>query len=774
MVLLLLTSLIADAAVQAQTPLPPLAVEISAEHPLFVFQDGNTTLLPPAGYAAAVVGHWAQIPESVRPYSMMLVSPAGIADFRELLAPFQQAGAPVCLRVTDDGGTPLVPLTAVREMLDAFPIVRGVEARGLAFDGYDPALADDAGVQPDAARLAAMIRLAAGYGRFVMVSLEGMAAPRMLANANTAALYATIMEHRDHVLPVCLQRGPNTVPAMGALMGLWLAGAAANWGVAPDARWYADARFREPGIFGPETSPDRMPASLYRAMILNGAMTGAAVYLFPWERGLWYGGTPQAWTQAILPTLQQVVEGGFIARRDFVAKRAPAAMQLSPAATPAEFETNARHLDAAFHDGLLVRGVYGVERAGQIPELILNRGDRFWVPVLPAHAPPGAAGNFAFVARPESVTSAEQWSEVLGRYHPLEAAGQAAVTRSGRGIFVMNTRENAVERQAFSVPDLPAPIRGFNARRDGGVITLSWGFREGDVAYNVYRRTPPDTHFALISKGTDQRQFTDPQPPAPEQAVAYAVTALTGEKEPLEGQVGYGEFLVFSTVESRIAEEALLTPLTVVADSAALPGFGDETARIQPPIPPLEGSADAIPWWPYYGGLDDAQRAVAGEIVARIEAWDGAVAAASLDAVADLYAEDYRDGSGWGAEYAARAWQFFFERFTGQRMHRQIRLWDFSAHALEGRVSVQLYALFTAGAVSDESGMRAGRPVLFPRDATAETWVTWAKRGDVWRIVETRPALPNFRDLAALGAPPGSLPPGPDRYPAETPAAPLP
>jgi len=40
--------------------------------------------------------------------------------------------------------------------------------------------------------------------------------------------------------------------------------------------------------------------------------------------------------------------------------------------------------------------------------------------------------------------------------------------------------------------------------------------------------------------------------------------------------------------------------------------------------------------------------------------------------------------------------------------------------------------------------------------------------------VETRPALPNFRDLAALGAPPGSLPPGPDRYPAETPAAPLP
>ena len=768
MLLLLLTSLVAGPAVQAQTPLPPLAVEISAEHPLFVFQDGNTTLLPPAGYAAAVVGHWAQIPESVRPYSMMLVSPAGIADFRELLSPFQQAGVPVCLRVTDDGGAPLVPLAAVREMLDAFPIVRGVEARGLAFDGYDPALADDAGVQPDAARLAAMIRLAAGYGRFVMVSLEGMAAPRMLANANTAALYATIVEHRDHVLPVCLQRGPNVVPAMGALMGLWLAGAAANWGVAPDARWYADARFREPGIFGPETSPDQMPVSLYRAMILNGAMTGASVYLFPWERSLWHGGMPQAWTQAILPTLQQIVEGGFIARRDFVAKRAPAAMQLSPADTPSAFETNARHLDAAFHEGLLIHGVYGAERPGQIPELILNRGDRFWVPVLPAHAPPGVASGFAFVARPESVSSAEQWAEALGRYHPLEAAGQAAVTRSGRGVFVMNTRENAVERQTFFVPDLPAPIRGVSARREGGVVTLSWGFRGGDVAYNVYRRMPPETHFTLAAKGLDQRQFTDTQPP-PDQAVAYAVTALTGEKEPLEGEVGYGEYLVFSTVESRIAEEALLTPLMAVAEGAPLPGFGEETARIQPPIPPLEGAAPSIPWWPYYGGLDEAQRAVAAEIVARTEAWDAAVAAASLEGVADLYAEDYRDGSGWGLEYAVRAWQFFFERFTGHRMHRQIRLWDFSAHELEGRVSVRLYALFTAGSVSDESGLRAGKPVLFPRDATAETWVTWAKRGDVWRIVETRPALPNFRDLAAMGASPEILPPGPDRYPAEPP-----
>ncbi|HPA41040.1 MAG TPA: hypothetical protein PKV69_03430, partial [Candidatus Hydrogenedentes bacterium] len=201
MLLLLLTSLVAGPAVQAQTPLPPLAVEISAEHPLFVFQDGNMTLLPPAAYAAAVVGHWSLLPESVRPYSMMLVSPAGVPDYREFLAPFQQAGVPVCLRVTDDHGVPLAPLTVVREMLDAFPIVRGVEARGLAFDGYDPALADDAGVQPDAARLAALIRLAAGYGRFVMVSLEGMAAPRMLANKNTAALYTTIAEHRDHVLP---------------------------------------------------------------------------------------------------------------------------------------------------------------------------------------------------------------------------------------------------------------------------------------------------------------------------------------------------------------------------------------------------------------------------------------------------------------------------------------------------------------------------------------------------------------------------------------------
>ncbi len=762
----LLTALVPCLAAGAQGRFPPLAVEISAEHPLFVFQDGNAGGASPGAHGAGAVAHWTQLPEAVRPYSTMLVA-ASADNYRELLAPFQQSGVPVVARLTDESGGGRMPLSRLEDLLSAFTMVRGVEVRGMAFDLYDPALADGEGVLPDARWLMDTVRLAASYGRFVMLSLEGMAAPRMAANRNTAPLLAVLAECRDYVIPVALQRGPHTIPAAATLMGLWMTGTVSNWGVAPDARWYADARFREPGVFGPDTSPDRMPAGFYRAMLLNGAMTGAAVYTFTRDRDLWFGATPQSWTLAILPTLQQLIEGGFVARRDFAAKRAPAAMQLAPASTPAEFEANLRELDLVHHQGNLILGAYGAERPGQIPELVPNRGDRYWVPVLPAQAP---QGSFVSVTRPGAMATAAQWSELQDRHHPPAQTGQAFVTRVGRGVFVMNTRENVIERQAFSVPDLPAPVRGFSARRDGAAVTLSWPFREGDVAYNVFRRVPPETHFTLLAKGLDQRQFTDPAPPVGDQAVAYAVSALTGEKEPLTGEAGYGEFFVFSVVESRIAEEVQLTPLLAYAESVALPGFGDETARITPPMPPLEGAAASLPWWPYYGGLDETQRSAAAEIVARVEAWEGAFSAASLEGVMDLYAQDYKDDSGWGREYARRAWQWFFERCAGHRMHRQIRLWDFSAFE-EGRVSVQLYALFTGAPVSDETGWRTGKPVIMPADNIAESWVTWAKRDGMWRIVETRPALPNFRDLLGHSTPPGSLPPGPDRYPAAVPPA---
>ena len=459
------------------------------------------------------------------------------------------------------------------------------------------------------------------------------------------------------------------------------------------------------------------------------------------------------------------MEGGFIARRDFAAKRATVGLQLASAATPLDFAANLREIDGVCNAGLLIQGVYGMERPAQVPELIPNRGDRYWVPILPAHAAPGALSGFAEVVRAGQFSTAAQWDEALSRRYPPEPGNAAFVTRIGRGVFVMNTRENVVEPQAFTLPDLPAPVRAITARREGAGVTVAWPFRESDVSYNVWRRVPPETHFTLVAKGLDQRQFTD-APPLNAESVAYSVTALTGEKEPLSGTVGYGESLVFSTVEGRIAEEAQVTPVLAQAQSTALPGFGDEAARIHPPLPPLhDAQGGAATWWPFYGGLDDSQRAVAQEVVARIEAMDTAFAAADLEGVMAVYAPAYDDAQKWDTGYVRRAWQWFFEHCRGPRMHRQIRRWDFSGYGSEGMVSVLLYCRFTGAPLSDAGGYRAANPVSLPREEPGEVWFTFMQADGVWRILRTQPALPNFRDLLSYSASPGDgLLPGPDQY----------
>ncbi len=743
---------------------PPPVVELSPEHPFFVFADTAASGAGPGAYAAAVAQHWASLPGQLRPYSALgiLLRPE---DATAVLTPLQQAAVPVVVRVCDAASGLRWPLREIEAMVSAFTMVRGIEAAGFAFDDYDPDTADDAGLQPRTRWLMQAMEMSAGYGRMLLLPLDGLAAARLGANTNTAPLYAKMRECRDHVAPVCVQRGQQTLPGTAALMGVWLEGAVTNWGVAPDARWYRDARFLEPGVFGGGVDPARMPSGLYRAMILNGAMTGATVYQFPWDPDLWFGVNTPAWSGAILPTLEQIVEGGFIARRDFAAKRASVGLQLVPAATPLDFAANLREIDGAGNAGLLIQGAYGMERPAQVPELIPNRGDRYWVPILPAHAAPGALSGFTEIVRAGQFSTAAQWNEALSRRHPPQADKTAFVTRVGRGVFVLNTRENVIEPQAFTLPDLPAPVRAITARREGAGVTVAWPFRESDVSYNVWRRVPPETHFTLVARGIDQRQFTD-EPPLNAESVAYSVTALTGEKEPLSGTVGYAESLVFSTVESRIAEEVQVTPVLAQSQSTALPGFGDEAARIHPPLPPLhDAQGGAASWWPFYGGLDDSQRAVAQEIVARIEAMDTAFAAADLEGVMAVYGPAYDDAQGWNLDYVRRAWQWFFEHCRGPRMHRQIRRWDFSGYGSEGLVSVLLYCRFTGAPLSDPTGRRAVSPVSFPREEPGEVWFTFMQSDSVWRILRTQPALPNFRDLLSWSASPADgLAPGPDQY----------
>ena len=746
-------------ALMALFPVRPaagvLTTDISAEHPLFVFECGAVEGLHTEAYVARCVEAWQALPDDLKPYSV-LVMDAGAAGrharYVEMLPPLQTNQVPVVIRVSDQGEAAqglLYDATKMEALLEKYPAIKGVEVRGLAFNQYDPAM----GLPREGQWLAEVVKTAAKSGRFTYVPLGEVHWARIMSNVACAPLYATLREYADYLIPANLTRGPHHMARQGAMLGLWLDGAAANWGIAADARWYQDARFIAPGVFGVSDTPPSMPASLYRAMILMGAMSGSTVYGFGPDSALWFGSEQHYWNEAIYPTLKALLEDGLIARKQFVRENAKVAYQLTPSVSPLDFHKKLRDIDPVLDAGFMVRGAYGVERAGQIPELIPNRSGQYWIPILAQQANEASWGQFAKVVRPGEINSAAEWRSITAPYLQQEDGGEAYVLRIGRGIFVLHSGENGGAPQSFSISRAPAPVRGFSVTRTAEGNVLQWPFREGDVSYQVYRRTGMETKFTAMAGGLYERRYVDPL--APNITVAYAVTALTSEMEAYAGKVGYGQYLALSAVESRIAEEALLPPTSTTTQSAALA---------------LRPVAEAVPpWWPDYSGVEDGDFPKAREIVSRIETWDTAILAEDLNGVLSVYATAYVDPQGWEFQYARRAYQWLFERYGSLRMHRQIRRWDFSRYEEAGLVHLLLYCRITGVALSDPSGKTADLPISIPRTRATEVWTTWSDVDGVWRMVSTNPALPNFRDLLEYAAGPyDGLTLGPDVY-AETP-----
>lgn len=724
---------------------PPLSIEIRPERPLLLFESPADAVV--AEDCAARIGEaWQALPASLRPMAVMVIAPRGndVAArhqwFRAVLAPLQEAGVPVALRVADAELARVHPVARLDELARDFTCVKGFHAAQLPFEEYYAFAGGDPLGAPAAVRwLIGAIDAAARYGRFMAVELDQIRWPRVMSNAWCTALYEKMRECRDYVLPIAQYRGVHSVPQTSALLGLWLEGAVQHWGVGPHSGWYADARFLAPGVYGVADPAPPMPPALYRAMILNGAMAGAEVYSFGAADDLWFGARRESWDQVICPTLTAIVDSGLVARQDFVQKKAKVAYQLAPSATAQDFHFNLRDIDGVLDAGLLMHGAYGMERPGQVTELILNTGRHYWVPILSAHAPAEALSRFAAVVHPGVHTSPEAWSELLGAHYAPDGEGTACIVRVGRGTFIMNTRENQEEAQTFRVADLPAPVRGIQAeRRDAGVV-LTWPFREGDLTYKVYRRYAADAAFSLIENVTQGHEYTDPSPD-PNQAVHYSVAALTDTKETYEGSVGYGEYLALSNVESRLAEQVVLDPMLASATSQPIE-----------PSPPATGAGQA---WPNLDGVPEEYLPVAQAVVRQIEAWDRAFSTEDLNGVTGLYADEYADAQGWRLQYVRRAFQWFFERYSACRMDRQIRRWDMSAFDLNGEVNLSLYCRFSGNAVSDPTGRFADQSAWFPRAGSGEVLITFVARDGIWRIIRTNPPLPNFGDILAFSAGP--------------------
>jgi hypothetical protein len=487
-------------------------------------------------------------------------------------------------------------------------------------------------------------------------------------------------------------------------------------------------------------------------MILSGAMTGATVYSFENGDDLWYGPARRYWDESILPSLREVVDKAVIARREFVARRARVGLQLAPSGTPEDFHLNLKDIDGVFDEGNLMKAAYGLARPGQIAELVPDRGDLYWIPLLSPYAAGPALTGFEKVFAAGSIPTEEAWVQALAPFRKAHGSGTALITEVGRGIFVMNTRENIREQQPFTIDGVPVPVRKFSARRDGNTVILSWNFRENDLNYRVYKRVLPEANFTLLARlEQEQLQYVDSEA-VPDQEVAYAVTALTDDREPLQGVLDYGEYRTYSVNESRIAEEVVLTPLLASADSAPVNESRASTA-VEPP------------WWPSFEGVSEEHREIASAIVEQIGLWEEAIQGKNLNGIMGAYEIDYEDPQGWGFPYVRRSVQAMLERWRAIKVHRQIRRWDFANYGSTGQVNVLLYCKLSGVLLTDSLGLRADIPVSIPRSPEAEVWVTWSNSDGVWRIARTNPAFPNFREILSYEAGPyDNFPLGPDQF----------
>ena len=737
-----LTVLLTLAAAELREARGAGPVEISPQHPLLVFSHRLEIDLDAPSQAAGIYGIWEALPESLRPMAAIKLRVEGI-DVRERQARLAQVlplVTPVPLVIEAADGIPenFLPLDRLPALFRDHENIVGVHVSGLEFNEYyEFGDMDPLGTPPAVRWLIRAIEITAGSGRFISIALDELHWPRIMSNAWCRTLYEAIWQNRAYVIPLNAHRGSHNIARHSALMGLWLEGAVEHWGLAASPEWYRDANFDGPGALGAAENDRAMPPAFYRAMILNGAMSGAEAFFFEDPRDLWGGSGSHAWDEAIFPTLVEVIERGYIARKDLVSRKARVAYQLDPSRTSADFHRNLRDIDGVLDQGALLHGAYGMELPGQVPELVLNDGRYFWVPILSPYAPVDALNRFGAVVRPEMMAGVEHWKSLLAAHYPPGTAGTAFVTAVGRGVFVMHTRENLYEEQTFYIPDVPAPVRGLKAQRTPAGVLLSWPFREEDIAYTVYQRVPPAITFVPIVRNIDDRRFLVPDRGAGG-TVIYGVAALTGAKEPYSGTVNYGDYLVVNRAQSRIAEEVVVTPSSTLAFAK--------------PVRPLARTRPKRQAWS--AGLDDLegpQRRVAEEVVERIDAWARAFERETLNGIVDLYAQDYADSEGGDLQQVRTAYHWFFDRYDGCHMRRQIRRWDFSGTLDLSRVSVLLHCRFMATAQTDATGRFADIPVHFPRTTGGDVWVTFSNLEGPWRIVETNPAVPDFDDL--FGAP---------------------
>jgi hypothetical protein len=777
---------------------PPETV-ISPDHPLIVLQTSNRFGDSDEGFADGdpmdeatkhgreAVRAWREaVPDDIKPYCQLQMEIRNhdheirYEAFRRVFAQLEKAGIPADFQFADPHDQYVFDPVYVEKLLEEFSCIKSMTITEIRCEHYSDHNVPRYAVPPQIRYTIDILEMAARHGKHLILSLQDLKWMHIGTDELNQPLVDAIYKYGDYCIPVSEHIGPRHLQRQTSVFAFWIADAVKHWGVEPQSWWFENGRMIEPGIFG-QREPDNtriMPPDLYRAMILIGAMMGATVYDFEPFWDLFDYDNSRCWRNVIYPTLMEVITRKLIPTREQVMEKMKVAFHLHPCKNINEFHENLRDVDWIGDEGLFVRAAYGLWSRYLEHELVPNKGQHYYVPLLPPKTPPDVLDHFEEVVTPGQCDSVEAYEELLGKHYTPDGDGTACIMSINGYTYVMQTHENLYERQTYAI-DLPKPVRGVTAERvDEGVrVRVSWAADSGASEYQVRRVEAEDIpaprgYSSSIWHAADQpsvdpqlravadtyhkhekapsiREYSDPIPVIgrttetsfldtnadPAKTYTYTVTATTASLERKEGTVNYMDYLVFSQTESVPGEQATVHP--------------DGTVAIRSVLDPVDERPASQVVYPTFDGAEGEHRTIAERIVERIDELKAAYDAWDWKRLTACYSDRYEDPNGHTKEYVGWAWKWWFIRNNDGVMLRQIRCWDFSEYPETGKVCVKMFSLFRAVRYDDQPfGYGWDGTVRLPRHADEEVVYTWAKEPDgLWRIVRTEPALPNMAEI---------------------------
>ncbi len=723
----------------------PPELNISREHPLIILYG--------PGSGERTVKCWANLPEKIKPYCAVTMDPSSLdvkerlEGWRRMLRIVQPHQIPIVLQVAGDEPEWTTPLAVVETLLKEFSCIKAIQVVEWRCGYYTRFGGDlEMAIPPNLRYLSEALKLCGKYGKHLSLQIQ-MDMVHLCTDELAGPLREVFRAYSDYFLPQNECIPPNYYATQTAALGLWLGGFCRNWGMEPQWWWWTkgESYFIRPGVFGVEaaleTDEDRY-ARLYRAFIIEGALTGATVFSIEPPQDVWHGESTDKrhFDDVIYPTLLQIIDQRLIASKEEVFSKAKAAYELSECKSLHDFDVLMQDLDLEVGQGNLERAAYGVLLPHLMKEMIPDTGGRFYfIPLLPVGTPQDVVSHFAKVIRPGECSNEKGYREILEKvYAPTENAdanstNRACVLRCGNAIAVMQSRENLFEKQPFTV-DLPQWATGLKARRTKEGLNLTWAGDSESRGFRIWKRIPnvrvyPE--WELIKEGSSEHSclLTGVQ------SGTFAVTALTTAKKRFEGTVNYGEYLLFRADESPVVEQVIVE--------------GDQVRNeiISWTDTSLPASQEV---WRIFAGVQKGQEKEAEAVLQSFRGLINAFEGKDLNALLDYYDAAYRDSNGYTTEYVRRAWLWWYQRTVIPYVVAQVRSWDTSKIS-EGQVSFTAWNRFRGTIVWDEPFGNHGRVRIPRHDGDLVIW-SWKRneRGE-WKLIRTEPALPNFGEMLWIG-----------------------